>query len=112
MERVCIRSDILVVDFVFWQIRGSLLHQSKCSSPTYMSNTESLHFMNASYYPFYFTLYMSNLIIFIMNFMFTEVFWFSYLSDCCMGVMTQELKVWPKEQISINTLEFTDLGFS
>ena len=74
MERVCIRSDILVVDFVFWQIRGSFLHQSKCSSPIYMSNTESLHFMNASYYPFYFTLYMSNLIIFIMNFMFTEVF--------------------------------------
>ena len=55
----------------------------------------SLVFVPFSSFPAFF---WSNLIIFIMNFTFTEVFWF-YLSDCCMGDMTQELKVWLKEQI-------------
>lgn len=45
---------------------------------------------------------MSNLIIFYHEF-YTQLFQFSYLSDCCMGVMTQELEVWLKEQISVTT---------
>ena len=56
-----VRSDILVVDFGYWQIGACLFCQSKWSSPIYINSTPQLPFVNPSYCPFYFPPFVSNL---------------------------------------------------